>query len=327
MKKLLIGIIATLLLFAVGVTVFAFLPQRQIMLGAWTEGFFDAKTRTLHAEKLTEFEKLINKKVSIAHYYRGWEYLPDPILIKEFGTLRSNGWMPMINVNPYYFKDCPASDKPLYKAISEGQCDEFLHKSGRNLSQVKEPFFLLFAWEMNNKDLAWSVNSTGDKPQDFVAAWRHMHDVFVEEGAHSVIWVFAPNTYAEGSIAYVDLYPGDDYVDWTGIDGYNWGTSQSWSQWSSFAGTFTTSYRHLISVAPKKPIMIAEFNTTDKGGNKAQWYTDTLTRDIPYNFPQIKAVVIYNEDRTAQEHVNWKVDVSQESLKAFSEAIRSKFYK
>ena len=24
-------------------------------------------------------------------------------------------------------------------------------------------------------------------------------------------------------------YPGDDYVDYISIDGYNWGTAQSWS--------------------------------------------------------------------------------------------------
>lgn len=327
MKKFITIMFVTLLLFSVGYGVYAALPQRQILFGAWTEGLFDAKKRTLHVEKLKEFETLIDKKVSIAHYYRGWEYMSDPILLKEFQTLRENGWTPMINMNPYFFEKCQAKESTLYKAIADGECDDFLRASGKNLSQIKEPFFLLFAWEMNNRDLAWSIETSGSTSEDFRNAWRHMHDIFEEEGAKTIDWVFAPNTFADGSPAYVDMYPGDAYVDWTAIDGYNWGTSQSWSQWSSFSGTFTTSYRHLLSIAPSKPIMISEFNTTDQGGNKADWYKEALTKEIPYNFPQIKAIVIYNEDRSAQEKVNWKVDATPESLNAFKDAINAKFYK
>src|SRR5205085_2291406 len=99
--------------------------------------------------------------------YRGWEYLSDPIIVKEFSTLRNNNWQPMLNVNPYYFVDCPASKKSLYKAIAEGQCDAFLHKAGKNLSHISEPFFLLFAWEMNNNELEWSIERSGSKPEDF----------------------------------------------------------------------------------------------------------------------------------------------------------------
>jgi beta-mannanase len=327
MKKLLLITCISLVLITFGYVVYNLLPQRTILFGAWHEGFFDAKTRTLHPEKLKAFEKIIDKKVSIAHYYRGWEYLADPILIEEFNTIRDNGWQPMLNVNPYYFDDCPATDEPLYRAIANGQCDEFLRKAGKNLSKIDKPFYLLFAWEMNNKDLPWSIPYTTSTPQEFQSAWRHIHTILEKEEAKNIIWVFAPNTYASGTPEYIDMYPGDAYVDWTGIDGYNWGESQSWSNWSSFSGTFTTSYRHLVSIAPSKPIMIAEFNTTDKGGDKAGWYKEALTKEIPYNFPQIKAIVLYNEDRTKQENVNRKVDVTATSLESFKKAIQTKFYK
>src|SRR5256885_2213761 len=49
--------------------------------------------------------------------------------------------------------------------------------------------------------------------------------------------------------------PGDAYVDWVGIDGYNWGTTQSWSSWSSFASLVRPVYS---DYAGRKPIMIAE---------------------------------------------------------------------
>ncbi len=301
-------------------------PQRRIMFGAWTEGLYDAKTKKLHPEKLVEFEKLIDKKVAIAHYYRGWESFTDPNLITEFEILQERGWMPMLNTNPYYFSECPPTELPLYKAIAEGKCDAFLHKAGKNLSKVKKPFYLVFAWEMNNKDLEWSLAYSGSSPQDFVAAWRRVHTIFRQEKANNIVWVFCPNTQDNTSVSYSDIYPGDAFVDWTGIDGYNWGTTQSWSQWSSFSGTFTSSYDHLVRIAPDKPMMLAEVNTTDKGGNKGEWYQDMFTKQVPYNFPQIKAVVVYNEDRSKKEKVNWKIDVTKESLEAFISAIHTKFY-
>ena len=322
-KYLLATIIASVALYGV----YQLLPQRTIMFGAWTEGFYDAETRTLHPEELQSFEKRVNKKAAIAHYYRGWEALERKDLLDEFATLRSNGWQPMLNSNPYYVSECEyVKGKTLYRAIADGHCDVFLRKAGANLAKVDEPFFFLFAWEMNNKDLEWSIKQTGSSGQDFVDAWRHMHDIFEEEGATNILWVFCPNTQDKNSISYADIYPGDDYVDWVGIDGYNWGETQSWSDWSSFSGVFTASYRNITAVAPDKPVMIAEFNSTDVGGNKANWYKEALEEEIPYRFPHIKAIVIYDEDRTEQEKVNWKVDVSEESLEAFKQSIQIKYY-
>ncbi|HSW87873.1 MAG TPA: glycosyl hydrolase [Candidatus Saccharimonadales bacterium] len=301
-------------------------PQRHIELGAWTTGFFDPVTQTLHPEKLQQFEQLIDKKVSIAHFYRGWEALSEPSLLTQFNTLHTYGWTPMINVNPYFFAQCDAGNMTLYKAIANGNCDTFLHKAGKNLAQAKEPFYLLFAWEMNNPQLEWSVSHSGSSSAEYVAAWRHIHTIFKQEHVTKVLWVFCPNTLGGTSISYDDLYPGNEYVDWTGLDGYNWGTTQSWSHWQSFSEVFSPSYNHLLSIAPHKPMLLAEVNTTDQGGDKSAWYTDMLTKQLPENFPNIKAVVIYNEDRTAQEHVNWDVNITSATLQAFISGVHTGFY-
>jgi hypothetical protein len=300
---------------------------RSIMLGMWTQGFFDAQTKTLHPKKLEELETQIDKKVSIAHYYRGWESLSDPTLLQEFSVIRTHGWTPMLNVNPYFFSKCPPTALPLYQAIAHGDCDSFLKKAAANLAHNSQPVYLLFAWEMTNKELPWSIKYSGSTAEDFVMAWRHMHTIFTAGKVKNVLWVFCPNITDSTSIAYKDIYPGDAFVDWVGLDGYNYGTTQSWSQWSSFRGTFTSSYHELTTVAPNKPLMIAEVNTTDKGGDKAQWYKDMLLEELPDTFPHIKAVVFFNEDKTATEGVNWKIDVSNSSLQGFTEGIRSPLYK
>jgi len=301
-------------------------PPRHIALGVWTQGLFDPTTHTLNPDSLILFEKETNKKMEIAHYYLGWEYLSDPILVTQFDTLRSHGWMPMLNVNPYFFSQCTANNLTLYAAIAKGNCDDFLHLAGKNLHKINKPFYLLFAWEMNNKQNAWSVPTTGSTAQDFIAAWRHIHTIFVEEKATSVVWVFDPNIPDDPTVPYPIIYPGDKYVDWIGLDGYNWGTTQSWSSWVSFAGVFTSSYTKLITIAKHKPMIIAEVNTTDQGGDKSAWYRDMLTKQLPYNFTNIAAIVFFNEDRTTQEHVNWKIDTSPATLKAFTTAIHTPFY-
>ncbi len=302
------------------------LPQRSVYLGMWTLGFWNEETFHLQPEKLTQLENTIGKKVAIAHYYRGWENLGNARIIAELNTIDSYGWRPMLSANPYFFSKCPANGLSLYRAIAQGNCDDFLHEASKNLKTYSKPLFFRFAWEMNIDGIGWGVLKTGSIPQDFINAWRRFHDIAVSEGATNIIWVFSPNVETPGSISYNQLYPGDAYVDWVGLDGYNWGTSKPGRSWQSFSEIFSVSYNDIVALSTNKSVMIAEVNTTNAGGDKAAWYQDMLNKQIPLRFPQIKAVVFYNEDRTKQENVNWLITVSQSSINAFSENIKNPIY-
>ncbi len=301
-------------------------PNRSVMLGMWTQGFWDEKSRTLHPENLLTVEQKVGKHMAIAHYYLGWETLGNQSIIPQLQEIVKNGWRPMVSANPYFFDSCPANGKTLYKAIANGNCDAFLHSVGRTLKQFGMPILLRFAWEMNIDSISWSVKKTGDNSTDFTSAWKHFRDIVNSEGATNVLWVWSPNTMTSTSVPYGDLYPGNAYVDWTGLDGYNWGTTQPWSYWRSFSEIFSQSYNALVSLAPNKPLMLGEVNTTNVGGDKSLWYTDMLSAQIPLNFSHIKAIVFYNEDRTSQENVNWLIDINQPSLSAFSKGINNPIY-
>jgi hypothetical protein len=89
MRKIYFHIIVICLLslavvFVLLTTLHAPAQQRHITLGAWTQNLFDAKTQQLHPEKLTHFEQMVQKKLSIAHYYIGWEALTSPKLLIQF---------------------------------------------------------------------------------------------------------------------------------------------------------------------------------------------------------------------------------------------------
>ena len=298
---------------------------RNVYLGFWTQGFFDPKNFQLHTEVLKELEKKIGKKAAIAHYYRGWEELAKQQLVDELNSISANGWRPMVSANPYFFSQCNSNGMSLYRAIANGNCDKFMRQVGRNLKNFNKPFFLRFAWEMNIDSLEWGVARVGSSAEEFVLAWKRFHDILAGEGANNILWVFSPNV-GQTVIGYKSLYPGEGYVDWLGLDGYNWGTTQPWSSWQTFRQVFLTSYNELLNVVPGKPLMIAEVNTTHEGGSKPQWYDDMLLSELAQNFPQVKAVVFYNENRSVSENVNWLIDISAESLETFRRAISQPFY-
>lgn len=163
-----------------------------------------------------------------------------------------------------------------------------------------------------------------DGPEKYVDAYRHVHDLFKQLGANNVIWVWSPN---EGNPvgaswnALENYYPGDAYVNWLGMDGYNWGTSRPWSRWRSFDEIFGDFYGRLTKLAPGKPIMIAEFASSEQGGNKASWITNTFQR-IKTDYPRIKAFIWFDIIKETE----WAIDSSLESLAAFQKAMQDSYY-
>ena len=83
------------------------------------------------------------------------------------------------------------------------------------------------------------------------------------------MWAWCPNVTDTdgGNQATMSYYPGDDYVDWTGVDGYNWGSANG--EWQTFQQSLPHIYPLLA--AKGKPILIGEMASTEVGGDKAAW--------------------------------------------------------
>ena len=176
---------------------------------------------------------------------------------------------------------------------------------------------------MNGSWFPWGKSQPAS---DFVAAWRRFHDVANHAGATNITWVWCPNidTYDKFT-PYAQLYPGDSYVDWTCLDGYNQSTKTAWLNFSSIFGV---SYSKLLKLAPTKPIMIGETSSEEAGGSKASWITDALSTQLPNHFPQVKALVWMNW-RIYENSVwrLWQIESSSSAQTAFAKAIASSYYK
>ena len=111
----------------------------------------------------------------------------------------------------------------------------------------------------------------------------------------NVKWVWTTNVTNHGEGATLTgNYPGDEFVDYFSIDGYNWGKSQSWSSWKSFAQVFDDAYKALANI--NKPLFIAEISSSEKGGCKAKWITD-MFEHFRTDYSRVFAVMWFSQSK------------------------------
>jgi beta-mannanase len=231
------------------------------------------------------------------------------------------------------------------EAIIDGHYDDYLDNWSKGMREFGKPVLLRFGHEMNGDWYPWSgvLNGGGtldgygdptlaDGPERFVAAYRYIHDRFTQNGAENVLWVWCPNapfSTMQDSLGdwnnAAAYYPGDDYVDWMCFDGYNWGDSafgQNFNaRWTSFDEIFASSYAELQAINPEKPIIIGEFSSTEEGGDKAAWITDTFQK-IRTEYPQIRAIIWFH----ISKETDWRINSSDASLEAYRSAVSDDYW-
>lgn len=170
-----------------------------------------------------------------------------------------------------------SQNQPTYSLdnITAGTFDPYITKFAKAAAATARPVFIRFAAEMNGDWHVWSTGANGNGPGDYIAAYRHVVNVSRAAGGTNIKWVFNPIVSYEGSTPLTALYPGDSYVDWVALDGYNWGALK-WG-WQSFTDIFTMGLNEIKAVAPTKPLAIAEIGCTP-GTDKAAWVTDTFAK-------------------------------------------------
>jgi beta-mannanase len=287
-------------------------PASSVYLGVWQPGV----TSDIHA--LDAFERSVGRKAAIVHWYQGWGAENRGLDTALLSSVTQRGSTPMITWEPWDYTQ--GVEQPLYnlRNIANGHFDDYVREWANGLAAFQRPVLIRFAHEMNHPVYPWSIGVNGNTAEDYVAAWQHVHDLFVAAGATNVGWVWSPLIWWEGAPAFEPMFPGDAYVDWVALDGYN---NATWGGWQSFSQLFKASYQKLTALSTK-PVMIAEVASSESGGNKAQWITDTYTRTIPTQFPRIRAIVWFNEAKEA----DWRADSSASSLRAFKKAIASRYY-
>jgi len=193
--------------------------------------------------------------------------------------------------------------------IINGVQDSLIRSRAQSAKALGKPFFLRWGHEMNGNWYPWDGFHNGANQAattKYISAFRHIHDVFTSAGANNVLWVFSPNcdgVPGDSWNQWANYYPGDNYVDWMGVDGYNWGNVQTTSVWRSFSNIFGPIYSGLA--ANNKPIIIPETASAEGGGDKAAWIS-AIVPALKSSFPGIKAMVWFDTNK----ETDWRFDSS-----------------
>jgi hypothetical protein len=289
------------------------LPPVPEPTGARTQGAY-ATGAPWTPSVIDSFTTLTSKRPSVVHWFESWS---DTGFYKaNYDAVYARGSVPMVTWQPWNHRNS-ISDQPEYQLqdITNGNHDAYIHTYARDAAAYGKTIYLRPMQEMNSDWFPWGVCTNGNSPSQYAPAYRHIVDIFRSEGATNVKFVWTPNIQTNCS-NYQTLYPGDTYVDWVGLDGYNWGTSQGWSTWQSPTQLFKASYDELVSVAPNKPAMIAEYGCAELGGDKAAWIRNLYLDAVPNQMPNIKLIMVYHE---VWSGVDWRVNSSAASLAAYRE--------
>jgi hypothetical protein len=213
--------------------------------------------------------------------------------------------IPMVTWEPH---------EPLDEIIA-GVHDEMIRTRATGARDLGAEIFMRWGHEMNGNWYPWSGAMNGGADggaAKYIAAYHHVHDLFVEVGATNVVWIWCPlvtDVPAEGWNHWTNYYPGDEYVDWVGLDAYNWGTSSSCCVWQDFTTLISQLY---YDYASKKPLIIPETASAEVGGDKAAWIRDMHER-LKTDFTAIKALVWFDIDK----ETDWRVASSPATLEAY----------
>lgn len=253
----------------------------------------------------------------------------------------AEGAMPMISWMPI---DLNRRDDNLLPEIAVGLWDDYLDLWGTKLlawvnsyPETERPrLSIRFAHEFNGNWYPYS-----NTPVMYQEAWQHIHNKFEDMGVNAhVDWVWSISKTSYDDHDNVSLYyPGDQYVDWTAIDGYNWGSNYISGGWTSFGDIMVDAYNHMVTNYPSKPIMISETGSaephdlpntlygmygddSDANESKPTWVAGMLN-DLEFNFPAVRALALFNINK----ELRWSLNESTNTgLNAWNTGTQSEYF-
>ncbi len=252
---------------------------------------------------------------SIVSLYLPWGGLAESFLpMGLLDSIYQKKSIPMITWEPWQTlftktksTDTAIIDKKMLFRIKSGAYDAYIDKFSKQIKSLNRPVFLRFAHEADNPSYPWSP-SGGNTPEEFIAAWKYVHDFFNSNGVSNVIWVWNP-WKPEAVDAY---FPGPDYVDWIGVTNLDYSYLNPDKQSYTMDQLYRPFHENPIFQSGI-PVMLAEMGTLQKESSQEQWFADAF-KNMQTNFPEINAFVLFNSgldknspDITVSENLDWRI--------------------
>ncbi len=260
-------------------------------------------------------EKLAGRKFSLEREFYNW----NDVFPNEYDyASRDEGRTLVLSWNAAY---SDGSGQAKWADIVAGNYDSDIIDRANRIKQFGATIYFAFHHEPDNGDANPNNPHNFGTQADFRDAWRHIHDIFEQQGVTNVkwtwilmAWTFKQNKPDNKPDSY---YPGDSYVDVIAADGYNWhGCVGESGPWLDVPQIFTAW--HTFGANHGKPMLVAEWGVGEDQSDparKAQFISSGLTHF--QNWPDIIGVSWFN---TAPNPTcaRW-YDTSRASLTAFKD--------
>ncbi len=223
---------------------------------------------------------------------------------------RKYGLTPVVSFEPAPWRQ--TESYPGLEEIVRSDWDDYFIDYAQEAARCSSEIIFRFGFEMNGDWFSW-----GHKPELFVAAWQRIHRIFAANKASNVRWMYCPNVIwgkQERLNSVLTYYPGDEYVDVVGLDGYNFGDDYDrYHSWTSYSEIFEESLR-ILSQKPK-PLLIGEIGVAPDPVRKPEWLRNFLievSRDS-----RVSGFIYYNYYPKRRGYPNWRLDSDSLSLRVF----------
>jgi mannan endo-1,4-beta-mannosidase len=200
---------------------------------------------------VNQFAQAIGRQPNVVSYYSTWL---EPFQAGFVTSAAKHGATTIVQIDP---EDISLA------SIAAGGYDTYLRSFAAAVKTYGNRVVLSFGHEMNGNWYSWA--NTRTSPRVFVAAWRHVVTVFRTAGATNATWLWTVNVI-DDSIPIPNptpWWPGSSYVNWVGIDGYYYLSSQNFAQ---VFGPTVVAVLKLTS----DPIIIAETGAAPAAGQSAK---------------------------------------------------------
>lgn len=211
--------------------------------------------------------------------------------------------------------------------LLNGVFDEEIAILAQTIKKYERPVLFRLFNEMNGDWCLYSAHHLGLDTDIFKEAYRYVYRIFEKEGANVyALWVWNPNKDSFPNYLWNSesaYYPGDEYVDIIGLTAYNTGNYYPGEYWKSFSELYDDLYQNYVE-RYSQPLMITEFASASRGGDKVNWTWDMLSRIDAMK--KIKVAVWWNGadyDVDRSEARTYFIDKPAENLIPF----REYFYK
>ncbi|MEU4561197.1 DNRLRE domain-containing protein [Actinoplanes sp. NPDC023936] len=287
-------------------------PSCNVLWGGAAGGFTD----TPRDLALKDWEKLSGRTATIFHqYHKGNEAFPTKAEI----AMTNDPAKPRVLLENW--KIAYGSN---WAKVAKGEQDARIDAFAKRAKAYGKKFFLVLNHEPENDVVA--KRGSGWEAKDFAAMYRHTILRLRAQGVTNVVNVMAymGNEKWMAQSWWKDLYPGNDVVDWVGLDSYV-SVEKGYYHFGDFGDILDRApkggvgfYDWAVAKAPGKPFMLAEwggYHRVGKYADKNAVYNDVLPELAKR--PAIKAIVHFDTKKDDQGDRDISINSTPASLAAF----------